>query len=354
MPLGRKDRVRALVIDDSALMRQLISKALTETDEIDVVGTAVDPIDAREKIKKLNPDVLTLDVEMPNMDGISFLEKLMRLRPMPVVMISTLTAAGADATLRALELGAVDFHQKPTRADKFSEEAAVIREKVLAAAAVRLGSGPSSSSKSKDGGVIKTPVGFVPGSRLIAIGSSTGGVEALHVLLSRFPANCPPTVITQHMPEHFTGAFATRLDQKIEPRVREATDNAAVEPGTVLIAPGGGQHMRVVRTGGRWQCRLIAGPPISGHRPSVDCLFESVAESAGRQAVGVILTGMGADGAKGMKMMHDQGAKTIGQSQASCVVYGMPRMAKEMGGVDEELPLERIAEAIFRNCQTSA
>jgi len=350
MIMRNKDKVRVLVVDDSALMRQLISKALVETDEIEVVGTAVDPLDAREKIKKLNPDVLTLDVEMPNMDGISFLEKIMRLRPMPVVMISTLTAAGAEATLRALELGAVDFHQKPTRADMFSAEAAEIRAKVLTAARVR--SAVTRDTAKKENDRIKPGAGYVPSSRLVTIGSSTGGVEALHVLLSRFPENCPPTFITQHMPEHFTGAFAKRLDQKIGPKVIEATDNAFVDAGTVAIAPGGGQHLKVVRGGARWQCRLVASPPISGHRPSVDCLFESVADVAGRQAIAVILTGMGSDGAKGMKMIRDRGGRTIGQSKDSCVVYGMPKVAYELGGVEEELPLERIADAIFRICQS--
>lgn len=348
------NKIRALVVDDSALMRQLITKALTEDGEIDVVGTAADPIEAREKIKKLNPDVLTLDIEMPNMDGLSFLEKIMRLRPMPVVMVSTLTAAGADATIRALELGAIDFHLKPTRADRFLAEAAEIREKVKAAAKAQfpVTRDPRSGKNAID--PIQPSAGYRPDARLIAIGSSTGGVEALHVLLSRFPQNCPPTVITQHMPEHFTQAFASRLDQKIRPHVTEAFDNAIFEPGSVVIAPGGSRHLRIVRSGRRWQCRLNEEPPISGHRPSVDCLFESVAECAGHQAIGVILTGMGADGAKGLRMIHDRGGRTLGQSKESCVVYGMPRVAREMGAVDEELPIDRIPDAIFRICQHEA
>lgn len=343
-------KVRAIVVDDSALMRQLLTKALIEGDEIEVVATANDPLQAREKIKQFNPDVITLDIEMPNMDGLSFLEKIMRLRPMPVVMISTLTAEGTDATIRALELGAVDFHLKPNGASDFALQAADIREKVKVAARSRMTATRSLSRDSKPT-VIQPGAGYRPEAHLLAIGSSTGGVEALHTILSRFPKNCPPTVITQHMPERFTQAFATRLDGKIQPHVAEATDNAVIGVGTILIAPGGERHLEVAQVGTQWRCRLVPGPATSGHRPSVDRLFLSVADTVGARAVGVILTGMGSDGATGLKAIRDKGGRTIGQSEASCVVYGMPRVAKEKGAVESELALDRIAEAVIRLCE---
>lgn len=347
------NKVRAIVVDDSALMRQLLTKALAEGGEIEIVATATDPLDAREKIKQFNPDVITLDIEMPKMDGLEFLEKIMRLRPMPVVMISTLTGQGADSTMRALELGAVDFHLKPDGASDFEAQAAEIREKVKAAARSRprASRAPARAPKTT---VILPSARYRPQAHLLAIGSSTGGVEALHTILARFPANCPPTVITQHMPEHFTKAFAERLDGKIGPHVAEATEGAVVAVGTVLIAPGGSRHLEVAQAGTQWRCRLVEGPLHSGHRPSVDRLFNSVAEVAGPRAIGVILTGMGADGAAGLKLLRDRGGRTVGQSEASCIVYGMPRVAKEKGAVENELPLDQIAEAIIRLCEHSS
>jgi len=342
--------VRVLVVDDSALMRQMVSKALTETGEIDVVDTATDPLDAREKIKQHNPDVLTLDIEMPKMDGISFLDKIMRLRPMPVVMLSTLTAEGAEVTLKALEIGAVDFHLKPKNPGDFAKEAAELRNKVLVAAKSRPDQSPSVSSAKSETKPPQFPGRYTPGAFLAAIGSSTGGVEALHQLISQFPENCPPTVITQHMPEGFTSSFARRLNERVAPQVSEAAHNMDVGPGQVVIAPGGAHHLRVGRSGSVWRCELTEGDPISGHRPSVDALFHSVADSAGPRAIAAILTGMGADGAAGLKAIRDNGGHTVGQNEASCIVYGMPRVAKEMGAVETELPLDKIATKILEHC----
>ncbi|MEQ1490033.1 MAG: chemotaxis response regulator protein-glutamate methylesterase [Terricaulis sp.] len=328
-------KVRVLIVDDSPTIRSMISNVLGRDADIEVVGWAEDPIEAREAIKQLNPDVITLDVEMPRMSGIEFLERLMRLRPMPVLMISTLTQAGAAVSLRALELGAIDCIGKP--------DFEGLAEKVKAAARARvrpLGQRPAA----------RAPLtGYRPGSKLLAIGSSTGGVEALDTVLSAFPENCPPTVITQHMPATFTASFAARLDKMCAPKVQEATDGAPLLPGHVYLAPGGVSHLEV--TGGAQpRCHLTSGNPVNGHRPSVDVLFQSVARTYGRRAVGVILTGMGRDGAEGLRLMHEAGARTVGQDEASCVVYGMPKVAWELGAVDKQLPLGSISRAILDLC----
>ncbi len=325
--------IRTLVVDDSASMRGLIKAALAAAPDIAVVGEAADPIEARAAIKSLNPDVVTLDVEMPNMNGLDFLEKIMRLRPTPVVMCSTLTHRGAEAALRALELGAVDCVGKPTG---LVGDFDGLVDKVRAASRARVRPNVDAPRPAA------RPLDFAPGDRIVAIGSSTGGVEALIEVLTSFPANCPPTVITQHMPANFTRTFADRLDRLCAPSVSEARDGAPLEVGRIHLAPGGAAHLRVEgRT--RLVCRLEESGPVNGHRPSVDVLFDSVARTAGAAAVGVILTGMGRDGAQGLLAMRQAGASTLGQDEASCVVYGMPKAAFELGAVERQASLSKIA-----------
>jgi len=340
--------VRVLVVDDSATMRGLIIATLRRDPDIEVVGSAADPHEARTAIKALSPDVVTLDIEMPNMNGLEFLEKIMRLRPMPVVMLSTLTQAGAEATLRALELGAVDCIAKPQSAAAIGGPALgdlALRVKAAATARVR----PLGSARP----VERPSASFRPSGDVLAIGSSTGGVEALLTIISAFPANCPPTVITQHMPATFTGSFAARLDRATEAHVAEAHDGALLEPGRIWLAPGGVAHLEVVASHGL-RCRLSGGDPVSGHRPSVDVLFKSVAQAVGRKSVGVILTGMGRDGAAGLLEMRNAGARTLGQDAGSCVVYGMPRAAFELGAVERQENLDRMAGAILELCRARA
>ncbi|MBI1686901.1 protein-glutamate methylesterase/protein-glutamine glutaminase [Caulobacter hibisci] len=333
-------KIRVLVVDDSATMRGLITAALNRDPEIEVVGAAGDPFEARGMIKALNPDVVTLDIEMPNMNGIEFLEKIMRLRPMPVVMVSSLTQAGAEMTLRALELGAVDCVGKPTTATGTAEALAEVAEKVRTAARA------SVRTKADAAPVTARRGNYLPSGDVVSIGSSTGGVEALLAILTQFPETCPPTVITQHMPATFTASFAARLDRASGAKVQEATDGALLEPGKVYVAPGGATHLEVVRSAGL-RCRLTAGDPVSGHRPSVDVLFRSVAQAVGEKAVGAILTGMGRDGAQGLLQMRQAGARTVGQDEASCVVYGMPRAAFEIGAVEKQVSLSSIGQSIL-------
>jgi two-component system chemotaxis response regulator CheB len=331
--------IRVLVVDDSATMRGLITAALKRDPGIEVVGAAGDPFEARGMIKALNPDVVTLDIEMPNMNGLEFLDKIMRLRPMPVVMVSTLTQAGAEVTLRALELGAVDCVAKPTMATGTQDAMAEIAVKVRAAARATI------RTKADSAPVVRRK-DYLPSGDVVAIGSSTGGVEALLSILSMFPETCPPTVITQHMPATFTASFAARLDRASGGKVQEATDGALLEPGKVYVAPGGGAHLEVVRSAGL-RCRLVQGDPVSGHRPSVDVLFNSVAAAVGDKAVGVILTGMGRDGAQGLLAMRQAGAHTLGQDEQSCVVYGMPRSAFELGAVEKQVSLSSMGQSIL-------
>ncbi len=341
--------IRVLIVDDSATIRQILTAVLSRDPEIDVVGAAPEPAVARQMIKDLNPDVLTLDVEMPRMNGLEFLEKIMRLRPMPVVMVSTLTQRGAEVTLSALEIGAVDYFAKPTEnlaaLLETGGEELVTKVKAAARAHVR----PLAAKPALPKPDSARP--FEPGDAVIAIGSSTGGVEALIQVLSHFPANCPPTVITQHMPAHFTETFARRLDRLNKPRVSEAVDGAPLSIGQIYLAPGGEAHLEIKGTGAL-RCRLCEAPAVGGHRPSVDVLFSSVARAARDRAIGVILTGMGRDGAAGLKVMHDAGARTIGQDEASSIIYGMPRAAFELGAVDRQYPLERIGPEILRLCQS--
>ncbi len=332
--------IKVLIVDDSALIRSVLKKTLSRDSDIEVVGTAEDPIDARQKIKMLNPDVLTLDIEMPQMNGLAFLDKLMRLRPMPVVMVSTLTSKGAQETLLALELGAVDFVAKPGAnleggIEAFGQE---VRAKVRAAASsnARAHGMPQATSAKP-----VPSVACQPGS-LIAIGASTGGVDAVRAVLARLPDDCPPVVVAQHMPSGFTTRFANRLNDQVGLNVMEAADRMQLNPGSVYIAPGD-FHLRVERSSGHLKCRVGQEENVSGHRPSVDVLFASVAEVVGAKAVGAILTGMGRDGARGLKAMRDAGAHTVGQSANSALVYGMPRVAFEEGAVVEQASVEAIA-----------
>lgn len=340
------NRVKVLVVDDSATMRSLISAVLRRDPEISVIGQAGDPLEAREAIKRLNPDVITLDVEMPNMNGLSFLEKIMRLRPMPVVMVSTLTQVGADVSLAALEIGAVDCVGKPAAGMPADQAFAGLAARVKAAARARIRPGSDRA---------ETPAArtdFKPDGRIVAIGSSTGGVEALLTVLSAFPANCPPTVIAQHMPGSFTKSFADRLNRSCAAHVSEATEGAPLQPGRVYLAPGGEAHLQVSGSS-QLRCRLSSEPPVNGHRPSVDVLFESVARAAGRAAIGVILTGMGRDGAQGLLTMRGAGAATLGQNEQTSVVYGMPKVAFEVGAVEQQLPLERIGTELINRCNAA-
>lgn len=334
---------RVLVVDDSPTMRGLITAVLSSDPEVSVIGQAGDALEAREAIKRLNPDVLTLDIEMPNMNGLDFLEKIMRLRPMPVIMVSTMTHRGAEATLAALEIGAFDCVGKPQPGEPrpFGD----LAEKVKAAARTQR----NFAQPAKSAVVTPPPAvaDFRVGRKIVAIGSSTGGVEALIAVLQKFPANCPPTVITQHMPPTFTKSFAERLNRLCAPVVEEATDGARLEIGKVYLAPGGERHMQVSNVSAPC-CRLVERPPVNGHRPSVDVLFDSVAELAGRNAVGVILTGMGRDGAAGLLKMRHAGARTLGQNEKTCVVYGMPRVAYELGAVEQQLPLAAIGEEVLK------
>jgi len=332
--------VRVLVVDDSATMRGLIAAALSDDPGIEVIGQAADPLEAREAIKALNPDVMTLDVEMPRMDGLEFLEKVMRLRPFPVVMVSSLTARGATATIRAMELGAVDCIGKPSieQPNSFDDLPARVRAAAGARLRPREARGPGA------GGQLAT---FRPDDKVVAIGASTGGVEALISVISGYPENCPPTVVTVHMPSPFTRSFARRLDGLTGAQVAEAEDGAPIEIGRVYLAPGTLAHLEVAG-GARPRCRLSAVDPVNGHRPSVDVLFESTAKAFGARAVGVILTGMGRDGAAGLMSMRRAGARTLGQDEASSVVYGMPKVAFEIGAVERQLPLGDMRAGILK------
>ena len=344
-------RIKVLVIDDSALIRALLSELLNSAPHIEVVGVASDPLIARGMIKSLNPDVLTLDIEMPNMDGLAFLERLMTLRPTPVVMVSSLTDAGADATMRALELGAVDFVPKPKIG--LREGLSALREeliaKVTAAADARVHAlvSPPASQGPAEAPVKRVESGRIRSTEmLVAIGASTGGVEALRVVIAALPADAPAVLIAQHMPARFTTTFAARLDGLSAVRVMEAAHGDRLLPGHVYLAPGG-FHLRLGRSGANYVCQIGEDPPVSGHRPSVDALFLSVAECAGKSAIGVILTGMGRDGADGLLKMREAGAHTIGEHESTAMIYGMPKAAFQIGATAEELPIGKIAPQIM-------
>lgn len=342
-------KIRVLVVDDSALMRGLLSQLIGLAPDMEVVGAAPDAPTAREMIKALNPDVLTLDVQMPKMDGLEFLERLMRLRPMPVVMVSSFTEAGSDTTLRALELGAIDFIGKPRSDGGRSMEtyAEELVDKIRAAKGARLrspGASPAPMSIVKP--VPTSKAGHGASGKIIFVGASTGGTEAIKDFLLGIPSDCPPILIVQHMPEAFTASFARRLDTLCAPRVIEAQGNEKVEPGTVYVAPGH-SHMLIKRATTGYAIELAATPPVNRHRPSVDVLFDSAASLLGKKAIGVILTGMGKDGAQGLLRMRQAGARTFGQDESSCVVYGMPREAYLIGGVEEQYSLDEISRRVL-------
>ncbi len=361
------NKIKVLIIDDSALIRKLLKEILSSDPMIDVVGTAEDPIFARDKIKALNPDVLTLDIEMPRMDGVTFLRNLMRLRPTPVVMISTLTEAGADVTFEALELGAVDFIPKPKidvkeQLETYSKE---IIEKVKMAATAKVQPyvenkrvvKPSMGSVSEKFSAdvilkkqVNAPRHLKTTEKIIALGASTGGTEAIKEVLIRMPADAPGMVISQHIPEAFSGPFAKRMNGCCAMHVHHARDGQQILPGNVYIAPGS-HHLLVEKSGARYICRLNDGPLVNRHKPSVDVMFRSVVQSAGSNAVGIMLTGMGADGAEGMKEMHDVGSPTIAQDENSSVVWGMPGAAVKLGGVDHILALNKITEKMLQLCK---
>jgi two-component system chemotaxis response regulator CheB len=346
--------IKVLIVDDSALMRALLTQIISAADDLEVVGEAPDPLVAREMIKVLNPDVLTLDIEMPRMDGLEFLRRLMQLRPMPVVMISSLTDRGSEATLTALELGAVDFIPKPRLDDpqRIAEISTDICDKLRAAAGAQLGRArpaPAAAAQKKSS---QLPA-HVREKMLVAIGASTGGTEAVKDVLAGLPEDMPPIVITQHMPPLFTTSYAQRLDRSCALRVIEAQGGERLEPGCAYLAPGH-SHLRVSRRGGLYYTELSQAEPVNRHRPSVDVMFDSVVASHGARSIGVILTGMGRDGAAGLLALRQAGAWTIGQDQASCVVYGMPREAARLDALEEVSPLPRIAERIVTRLRASS
>jgi two-component system chemotaxis response regulator CheB len=355
--------IKVLVVDDSALVRQLLTEILSQVKDLEVVGTAADPYIARDKIKKLNPDVLTLDVEMPRMDGLTFLSNLMRLRPLPVVMVSSLTEQGADTTLQALEMGAVDFVAKPKLdlSSSLQEYGGEIVAKVRQAARARvrpltrnpLARAAEARAKHSADAVLNRNVArriFKTTEKVIGIGASTGGTEAIREVICALPADMPGIVVTQHIPEAFSGPFARRVDSVSAMTVVEATEGQHLVPGHVYIAPGD-RHLIVARDGARFLCRLSDGPPVNRHRPSVDVMFRSLAQSAGPNALALMLTGMGADGAEGMGEMRAAGARTLAQDEKTSVVWGMPGEVVKRGFAEEVLPLARIAgrlEALVR------
>jgi len=361
-------KTRVLIIDDSALVRSLLTEIINRQPDMEAIGAAPDPYAAREMIRSMNPDVLTLDVEMPKMDGIDFLEKLMRLRPTPVVMVSTLTERGAETTIRALELGAIDFVAKPKIgiASGLTQLGAEICDKIRIAAKAKMhrhvqaarsvtqsaGATAAAAAAATAGHGAALPPKAKPASfsristeKLIAIGASTGGTEAIREILVRLPADSPAVLVTQHMPPGFTRSFATRLDGICKITVTEAVDGERVLPGHAYIAPGA-HHLKITRSGANYVLQIDDSEPVNRHRPSVDVMFRSIARAAGPNAVGVILTGMGKDGALGLLEMREAGSFTIAQDEASCVVYGMPREAVAVGAIDESLALHAIADRL--------
>lgn len=351
-------KIRVVVVDDSALVRSLLAEIIGREVDMECVGAANDPLVARDMIRELNPDVITLDIEMPKMDGIEFLTRLMRLRPMPVVMISTLTEHGADITMRALELGAIDFVAKPRIgvADGIRELASQIVEKIRIAADARirrvLHSAVSSCGSANSVSPNQGALGRVSTEKLIFIGASTGGTEAIREVLMQLPADSPGVAITQHMPPGFTTSFAARLNSLCRIIVQEAVHGERVLPGHAYIAPGGKQFS-IDRSGANYICVVQDGEPVNRHRPSVEVLFKSAAQIAGRNAFGVMLTGMGADGASAMREMRDAGSYNFVQDEATCIVFGMPREAIAQGAADEILPLAAIAPALLLKLSTN-
>jgi len=363
------ENIKVMIVDDSALVRQVISQALAKEPGIEVIATASDPVFALDKMKSLWPDVLIVDIEMPRMDGISFLKKIMAERPTPVIICSSLAESGAQATLDAMAAGAVTIITKPKAALKaFLEDSSNdIVQAVRAAARANMRAMSRSTTISSPNPMnfnrpkLSADVMISPGAatamakttdQLIAIGTSTGGTQALEAVLTRLPSTCLGIVIVQHMPEKFTAMFAERLNSLCQIEVREAQNGDRVMPGRALIAPGG-RHMMLKRSGAQYIVEVVDGPLVNRHKPSVDVLFRSVAKFAGANALGIIMTGMGDDGARGLKEMHDAGAKTIAQDEASCVVFGMPREAIKLGAADQTLPLDRIPDSMIAYSRNS-
>jgi two-component system chemotaxis response regulator CheB len=335
--------IKVLIVDDSAVVRQILSRELDRNPDIEVVGTAADPYIARDKIVSLKPDVLTLDIEMPRMDGLTFLRKLMRHYPLPVIIVSSLTAKGSELAMEALDAGALDVMCKPGASYTVGDMAIGLVEKIKAAAAAKL---PKKSDVPvKSGPVIKTSLTLTT-NLVIAIGASTGGTQALTSVLERMPPTCPGIIITQHMPEHFTRSFADRLNQICQIEVKEAVEGDSVAPGKAIIAHGN-NHLLLARSGARYHVNVKGGPLVCGHRPSVEVMFNSVARTAGRNTIGVILTGMGRDGASGMLAMKQAGAVNIAQSEKSCVVFGMPKEAIKLNAHDHIADLDDIPGLIL-------
>jgi len=355
-------KTRVVVVDDSALVRSLLAEIINRQPDMQCVGAAADPLLAREMIRSLNPDVLTLDVEMPRMDGLEFLARLMRLRPMPVVMVSTLTERGAEATLRALELGAVDFVAKPKIgvADGLRLLANDLTEKlrIAARATVHRANAMAASAPAPAAGAGATPrpaapsMGRLSTEKIVFIGASTGGTEATRSVLMELPHDAPAVVITQHMPAGFTTSYAARLDGLCRIRVKEAEDGERILPGHAYIAPGG-LHLSIERSGANYIARVRDGEPVNRHKPSVEVLFSSAARVVGPNALGIMLTGMGADGASAMREMRDAGAYNLAQDEASCVVFGMPREAIAAGATHEVLPLAQIAPRLLERLRAA-
>jgi two-component system chemotaxis response regulator CheB len=361
-------KTRVVVVDDSALVRSLLTEIINRQPDMTCIGSASDPYAAREMIRNLNPDVITLDVEMPRMDGLDFLSKLMRLRPMPVVMVSTLTERGAEVTLRALELGAIDFVAKPKIgiADGLKQLADDITDKVRTASKARVAkpqaaAAPAATAPGAPAGTAGAtaapapvaPLGRLSTEKLIFIGASTGGTEATKEVLVNLPPDSPAVVITQHMPPGFTRSYANRLDGLCKIRVKEAVDGERILPGHAYIAPGG-FHLSVERSGANYIARVADGEPVNRHKPSVEVLFESAARVVGQNALGIMLTGMGADGARAMKSMRDAGSYNVCQDESSCVVFGMPREAIAQGAAHEVLPLTKIAGHVIERLRSTS
>jgi two-component system chemotaxis response regulator CheB len=345
-------KTRVVVVDDSALVRSLLAEIINRQADMECVGAAADPFAAREMIRNLNPDVITLDVEMPRMDGIDFLSKLMRLRPMPVLMVSTLTERGAEVTMRALELGALDFVAKPKIgvADGLKQLAEEITEKIRIASKAHVKRAPAAPATTPGAPAAARPavanLGRLSTEKIIFIGASTGGTEATKEVLMNLPPDSPAVVITQHMPPGFTRSYAARLDTLCKIRVKEAVDGERILPGHAYIAPGG-LHLSVERSGANYVARVRDGEPVNRHKPSVEVLFESAARVVGQNAFGIMLTGMGADGARAMKAMRDAGSYNYAQNESTCVVFGMPREAIQQGAANEVLPLQEIAPSLM-------
>lgn len=337
-------KIRVLIVDDSAIVRKIFSEELSKYPDIEIVGTAPDPFVARDKIVNLKPDVITLDIEMPRMDGLTFLRKLMKFYPIPAIVVSSLTPKGGKLTLEAMDIGAVDVIGKPGASYTVGDMSAQLADKIRAAARVKMVRRDADTEATK-----YEPIASLAETtnKVVAIGASTGGTEALKVVLTQMPANSPGMVIVQHMPANFTTAFAERLNSLCKVTVKEARDNDSVTPGTALLAPGN-FHMLLRRSGARYYVEVKTGPMVHHQRPAVDILFKSTAKYAGANAIGVILTGMGADGAAGLLELKNMGASTIAQDEKTCVVFGMPKEAIKMGAVDKILPLHQIAAEIIR------